>query len=83
MTPPHPPDVVVYWRPGCPFCAALKLRLRLARIPFSAIDIWQNQDARDLVRSHNAGDDLVPTVQIGTTFLSNPGLRQVRAARRR
>ncbi len=83
MTGPHPAEVIVYTRPGCPFCASLKLRLRLGRIPFHAIDIWQNDDARNLVRTHNGGNELVPTVQIGTTFLSNPGLRQVRAARSR
>ena len=70
----------VYWRPGCPFCASLKLRLRLARIPFDAVDIHQDADAAAVVRSVNDGDELVPTVRVGDTYLSNPGVRQVRAA---
>jgi mycoredoxin len=71
---------VVYWRPGCPYCATLKLRLRLSRIGFDAVDIHQDPDAAALVRSVNGGDELVPTVRVGEVYLSNPGVREVKAA---
>jgi hypothetical protein len=32
------------------------------------------------VREHNGGDELVPTVEVGGRFLSNPSLSAVRAA---
>ncbi len=27
--------ITVYWRPGCPFCRALKLKLAPARVPYT------------------------------------------------
>ena len=74
------PTVVMYTRPGCPFSMKLRVRLRLARIPFTSIDIWDDAEAAALVRSVNGGDELVPTVRIGETFLSNPSLKDVRDA---
>jgi len=70
----------MYTRPGCPFSMKLRAKLRLARIPYTPVDIWQDPDAAALVRSVNGGDELVPTVRVGDTFLSNPSLRDVRDA---
>ncbi len=72
----------LYWRPGCPYCARLTARLRLARIPFDRVNIWEDDEAAAIVRSVNNGDELVPTVRIGDRFLSNPSFREVRAALR-
>jgi mycoredoxin len=72
--------MTVYWRPGCPYSARLRVRLRLARIPFDAVNIWENAEAAAIVRSVNDGDELVPTVRIGERFMSNPSVRDVRAA---
>jgi mycoredoxin len=74
------PEVVVYTRPGCPFSAKLRAKLRLARIAYTPVDIWEDSEAAAVVRSVNDGDELVPTVRIGEIFLSNPSLRQVRHA---
>jgi len=76
------PTRVVYWRPGCPYCLTLFARLRLRRIPFGTVNICRDEGAAILVRSHNGGAELVPTVQIGSTFLSNPGVAAVRLALR-
>ncbi len=79
----HPgsvPDIVLYTRPGCPFSAKLRAKLALARIPYTKVDIWQDKDAAAVVRSVNDGNELVPTVQVGEVFLSNPSVRQIRAA---
>jgi len=72
--------MTLYWRPGCPHSARLKVRLRLSRIPFEGVNIWEDDEAAAVVRSVNAGDELVPTVRIGERFLSNPSFREVRAA---
>ena len=69
-----------YWRPGCPYCARLRVRLRLARIPFDAVNIWEDREAAAVVRSVNGGDELVPTLRIGGRFMSNPAFREVRTA---
>ena len=74
------PEVILYTRPGCAYSMRLRAKLRLARIPYTPVDIWQDPDAAALVRSVNDGDELVPTVRIGDTFLSNPSLREVRVA---
>ena len=72
--------MVLYTRPGCPFSAKLKAKLVLARILYTPVDIWQDKDAAAIVRSVNDGNELVPTVRVGDVFLSNPTLRQVKAA---
>jgi mycoredoxin len=71
--------MVMYTRPGCPFSAKLRVKLVLARIPFTRVDIWQEKDAAAVVRSVNDGNELVPTIRIGEVFLSNPSLREIRA----
>ena len=70
----------MYTRPGCPFSMKLRAKLRLARIPYTSVNIWEDADAAAVVRSVNDGDELVPTVKIGDTFLSNPSLKDVRDA---
>ncbi len=73
--------LTVYWRPGCPYSMRLKARLRLARIPFHPINIWDAPDAAAVVRSVNHGEELVPTVRVGADrYLSNPSFRELRAA---
>ncbi len=72
--------MVVYTRPGCPFSAKLRAKLARARIPYTKVDIWQDPEAAALVRSVNDGNELVPTVRVGDVFLSNPSLRDVKAA---
>jgi glutaredoxin len=72
--------LTLYWRPGCPYSAKLKARLRLGRVPFESVNIWSDPAAAAVVRSVNHGDELVPTVRVGTDrWLSNPSYREVRA----
>lgn len=73
------PGVIVYTRPGCPFSMKLRTKLRLAGVAFESVDIWVDDEARALVRQVNDGNETVPTVRIGETFLTNPSLREVRA----
>jgi glutaredoxin len=76
-----PETLTLYWRPGCPYSARLRWRLRLGRIPFDAVNNWAEPEAAAVVRAVNDGDELVPTVRVGADrYLSNPSYREVRAA---
>lgn len=71
-------DVVeVFWRPGCPFCAALRADLAIRRVNAVWRNIWQDEEAAALVRLANEGNETVPTIRVGTAFLTNPSGRQV------
>ena len=78
------PDVAlaaadVYWRPGCPYCSALRSDLTRLKVPVRWHNIWEDPEARAFVRSVNAGNETVPTVRIGSRTLTNPGAKQVAA----
>lgn len=70
-------EIVVYSRPGCPFCFALRAGLRHASVPFREINIWEDADAAAFVRSVANGNETVPTVTIGDTSMVNPSARTV------
>ncbi|MEP7023057.1 MAG: glutaredoxin domain-containing protein [Actinomycetota bacterium] len=72
--------VRVYWRPGCPFCAILRLGLRGTRVHADWVNIWEDRAAAARVRAITGGDETVPAVVIGTRALVNPSARQVIAA---
>lgn len=71
------PDVTVYWRPGCGFCAALLARLETSDIDFAMVNIWDDPDAAAYVRSVAHGHETVPTVKVGDTALVNPSFPQL------
>ncbi len=73
------PDVVVYTRPGCPYCFALRLRLRRSKLGFREVNIWKDPDAAAFVRSVANGNETVPTVTVGDVSVVNPSARRVRA----
>ena len=72
-------EAVVYWRPGCPFCAMLRAGLRLKRVPFREVNIWHDPEAAAFVRSVARGNETVPTVSVGTVSLVNPSAGEVAA----
>jgi mycoredoxin len=71
---------IVYWRPGCPYCMKLRAKLNLTRTPHQLVNIWEDEAAARTVREANGGNELVPTVRVADTFLSNPTLRQIKRA---
>jgi mycoredoxin len=74
---------LVYHTPGCPHSAKLRLQLRLARIPHRAVRFRDDEEGAAEVRArHPQGYELSPTVVIDGRHLSNPSLREVRAALR-
>ncbi len=71
------PLVTVYWRPGCPYCVALRRGLRRAGLATREVDIWADPTGASFVRSHAGGSETVPTVDVGGTVLVNPSSRTV------
>jgi len=77
-----PGGIVVYWRPGCGFCASLRRQLRRAGVATVERDIWSDPEAAAFVRRHARGNETVPTVDVAGTVLVNPSARQVVAVAR-
>jgi len=57
-------DVVVLWRPGCPFCGMLLRRLDRSGLQFTRVDIWEHPEAAAWVRTVADGNETVPTVRV-------------------
>lgn len=65
--------VVVYWRPGCQYCARLRSAMRRHQGDGAHwVNIWQDRDAAAFVRSVNDGNETVPTVMIDEEAHTNP-----------
>jgi len=69
--------VTVYWRPGCPYCSALRRGLRRAGLVTAEANIWTDPLAADTVRSAAGGNETVPTVVVAGAALVNPKVRAV------
>jgi glutaredoxin-like protein len=65
-------DVVVYTRPGCPYCFVLRRGLRKRKVEFTEVDIWQDPAAAATVRAVANGNETVPTVHVAGQWLVNP-----------
>src|SRR6266568_2125515 len=52
-----PGGVLVHWRPGCPYCAMLRLGLRSARVPATWVNIGEDRAAAARVRHHQRRRD--------------------------
>ena len=72
-----PAPIVVYWRPGCLFSAALLRGLEREDLRFDRVDIWEDEAGAAFVRSVARGNETVPTVRVGPMALVNPSVRQV------
>lgn len=64
--------ITLYWRPGCPYCASLRHRLRRLGVVTTEVNIWKDPLAAAVVRRVAGGNETVPTVIIGDTSLVNP-----------
>ncbi len=69
--------ITVYWRPGCGFCSGLIRQLDQLKVPYAAVNIWDDPSAAEFVRSVARGNETVPTVSIGPVSLVNPSAREV------
>ncbi|MBJ7453568.1 MAG: hypothetical protein JHC71_16020 [Blastococcus sp.] len=72
---------IVYYKPGCPYAARLRAQLTLARVPHRSVRFRDDEKGAAAVRDHHEqGYELSPTVVVGSEYLTNPSLRQVREA---
>ena len=60
-----PGDVVVYWRPGCRYCAKLRRGLGPTAGDVTWVNIWADDEAAAFVAGLNDGNETVPTVVDG------------------
>ncbi|MFJ9843573.1 glutaredoxin domain-containing protein [Kitasatospora sp. NPDC101155] len=72
--------IVLYWRPGCPYCTWLRRGLRVKRLPFGETDIWSDPQAAAFIRSIAGGHETVPTVTVNGRAMVNPSVAEVLAA---
>ncbi|WP_435107378.1 glutaredoxin family protein [Nocardiopsis synnemataformans] len=80
MTGDTASSVVFYWRPGCPFCSALRRRLSKHGLSVHEVNIWEDDTAAARVRAVTGGDETVPTVVVGPVSMVNPHVDEVLAA---
>jgi mycoredoxin len=72
--------VTIYWRPGCPFTARLRMAVRTRRDVARWVNIWEDDAGRAFVASVNGGDETVPTVVIDGIPHTNPAPSVVMSA---
>ena len=72
-------QLLVYGRPGCPRVYPVRTFLKNAEIEYTYIDIYQDDEARERVRSINGGNESVPTIVFsdGST-LTEPSSAELR-----
>ncbi|MFE5565667.1 NrdH-redoxin [Amycolatopsis sp. WAC 01375] len=73
-------EVEFYWRPGCGFCAALERPLSKSGFTVKRVNIWEDPDAAARVRSVANGNEVVPTVFVGSKAMVNPSFGEIEAA---
>lgn len=78
-SPDATPEIVVYWRPGCPYCGSLFRQLERHDLAHRRVNIWDDPTAAATVRSFARGNETVPTVVVGDVGLVNPDVRQILA----
>ena len=56
------PDVVIYTKEGCPYCAAAKKHCNDQGIAFKEIDIHATEGAKEEVLKLTGGERIVPVI---------------------
>lgn len=73
-------EPIVYFKPGCPFGIRLRTALTLHRVPHRSVRFRDDEEAAVRVRDVNGGNEISPTVQVASQWLTNPTWREVRDA---
>lgn len=68
---------IIYWRPGCPYCLRLRLRLLGRSRRFFWVDIWRDAQGAEAVRAVADGNETVPTLAFRDQAWVNPESRWV------
>lgn len=72
--------LIVYGTPVCPMVTPVRSALKRAEVLYDYVDIWQDDEARERVRTINNGNESVPTLVFpdGST-LTEPSNKQLEA----
>jgi mycoredoxin len=73
-------EIIVYYRPRCPFAATLRTKLKLARMPYKAIRFGEDADGDESARRVSDGNQISPTVRVRGHYLVNPPVHEIRRA---
>jgi glutaredoxin len=76
-----PDDLVVYYKPGCPYAIRLRVALTVHGVAFTSIRLREDRTAAAKIREVTGGYEISPTVRIGANYLPNPTVDDVRRAR--
>ncbi|WNO70540.1 glutaredoxin domain-containing protein [Streptomyces sp. AM8-1-1] len=68
----------VFWRPGCPYCLRMRIRLGRRARQVHWVDIWRDPAGAAAVRAVNDGNETVPTVFVAGRPHVNPDPAWVR-----
>jgi len=71
------PQIDLYWRPGCGFCASLMRGLDKLGVERVEHNIWDDPADAAVVRSYANGNETVPTVVVDGIGLVNPSPREL------
>lgn len=58
-------EVIIFAKPGCPFCAAAKESFHKRGVTFTEYDVLADQNARERMLALNGGKRAVPTILQG------------------
>lgn len=73
-------EITMYTTSWCPFCSSLKADLDRTETPYEIIDVEENLEAAEWVKSVNNGNRTVPTLRYSDdTHATNPAGDEVRA----
>ena len=71
-------SLTMYTTSWCGYCARLKQGLARAGVPFTEVDIEQDESAAERVMQVNGGNQTVPTLEFSDgSALTNPSVQQV------
>jgi glutaredoxin len=73
-------DVLVYYKPGCPFGIRLRSAMALHRVPFRSVRFRDDEHGAAQVRAVTNGNEVSPTVLVRDRWLVNPSWREVAEA---
>ena len=54
--------VIIYTKPGCPYCAAAKQDLEARGVDYDEIDVYTRQGAREQLAELTGGMNVVPVI---------------------
>ena len=73
-----PPTVTLYSAPWCGYCRVAKRFLDEQRVPYTEVNIDEDEAAAQRVEQWNNGNRTIPTLDINGTILTNPTPAQLR-----